>query len=169
MFRKGKPMETIEEQLEHPKETVQRYLQRVNRFYDNVYDWLQEYPDITIVKTPFERSEMGIGDYTTEKLSIFTKDDLGDDVKVDIMPGGANVIMTEGTIEIEVWRREYLAYMSIGGPTRIEPTTGIEQPIFQGIDTPGWYWINSSDDDHLYRIDKPLLLNLISQMTDHVF
>ena len=115
--------EALEVQQHCDEKRIQRYLQRVNDFYGSIYDWLQEYPDITLIKTPFEKSELEVGNYTTEKLSIKTKDNQGYQVIVDMIPGGANIIMTEGTIEIEGWRREYLAYMKKGGPKRYDPTT----------------------------------------------
>jgi hypothetical protein len=149
-------------------EKIQRYVERVNQFYQNVYDWLQEYPNVAITKTDIEMNEEGLDSYHIDKLSIAIHNGKEEEV-VDIRPGGATVIMCEGTLEIEGWLRDFVAYMWKGGPIGVESKTGRPIPAFQGINEDGWYWIDRHNVDYAKRVNKPLLLKLFSWVSSYDF
>ncbi|EDN65936.1 hypothetical protein BGP_4744 [Beggiatoa sp. PS] len=84
-------------------------------------------------------------------------------------PIGACAVLAEGMIELESWLgKEHIVYMPTGGPTFTEPS-GVERPIYRGIDEEGWYWIESSRRTKAYKMDKELLLELMTMVSDHAF
>lgn len=151
------------------EEKKQFYLQHVNQFYDHVKNWLQDKSQnnqLIVEKTPVEIYEKALGTYNTKMLSIQTPDK---DVAIDMKPIGACAVLAEGMIELESWLgKEHIVYMPSGGPMFTEPS-GSEQPIYRGITEEGWYWIESSRRTKAYKMDKELLLELMTMVSDHAF
>ncbi len=149
-----------------PDDKKDIYLQHVNYFYNNIKNWLQNEPLVVVEKPPIKIYEEDLGTYYANTLSIKTADNK---IVVDVKPIGACVVMAEGLIELESWLgKEYIVYMPTGGPTITEPS-GIERPIYHGIDAEGWYWIEDSRRTKAYKMNKALLLELITMVTDHAF
>ncbi len=138
-------------------EKIRLYVERVNQFYQNVYNWLQDYPNVAITWTDMEMNEEGLDSYHIDKLSIAIHNGTEEDV-VDIKPGGATTILCEGTLEMG-WH--FIAYMCNGGQMGVTPKTGLPKPMFQGIKEDGWYWVSGRQVDQAQLVNKPLFLKLI--------
>jgi hypothetical protein len=81
----------------------------------------------------------------------------------------ACAVLAYGMIELESGLgKELMVYMPSGGPMFTEPS-GSEQPICRGINEEGWYWIESSRRTKAYKMDKELLLELMTMVSDHAF
>lgn len=146
-----------------PKQQI--YLQRVNQLYDQIKHWLSNDTLQVVVGPPVTLQEPELGTYSANLLTIETPDG---DVAIQLKPRGANIVMAEGLIELESWLgKENLVYMPTGGPTLTTPT-GVERAIYQGIDREGWYWIEDSRRTKAYPINKTLLLELITMVSDYV-
>ena len=139
-------------------EQIRRYIDRVNQFYHQISEWLREYPNVVITKTPLEMNEEGLDDYWIDQL-IITLNHGQDENVVKIKPEGANVIMCEGLLQIGL---EFLAYMLKDSPQLwVDRQTGLPKPAYEGIDVDGWYWIESRGEGYAHFVNKPLLLKLV--------
>lgn len=152
-------------QLSTVEQKKQLYLQRVNQLYNQIKHWLSDDTLQVVEGPPVTLQESELGTYSAKVLAIETPEG---DVAIQFKPRGANIVMAEGLIELESWLgKEYLVYMRTGGPTLTTPT-GVERPIYQGIDTEGWYWIEDSRRIKAHLLNKTLLLELITMVSDYV-
>jgi hypothetical protein len=99
---------------------------------------------------------------------------------VDIYPVAASVIAAEGEIKIKGWLSQEELYFFMASPTttlkvsigkgenRIAAGTAIPRPqIYEGIEVDGWYWIDNQTKMGAHILNKTLLLELISQVSDY--
>ena len=79
-----------------------------------------------------------------------------------IKPNGASVIGGEGLIEIEglLAGKEYLLYMR---------NSKKGASLYKGINQDGWYWIEDSRRNRAHLLDKSLLLDIITLVSDYEF
>jgi len=159
------------EEYQHAEQKKQIYLTRVNQLFGNIQDWLKDEP-VTVKQQNLEIIEKFTGPYTVPSLSISTQ--AGQEL-ADIKPRGAYVILAEGLVDIEGgFGREHITYMVDGGPYSYRPlpentTQVIKKPMFKGINEDAWYWVEDSRLDRANAMDKELLRELITLVSDYEF
>jgi hypothetical protein len=79
-----------------------------------------------------------------------------------VKPNGASVIGGEGLIEIEglLAGKEYLLYMR-------KPHSKMDVSLYKGINQDGWYWIEDTRRNLAHKLDKSLLLDIITLVSDY--
>jgi hypothetical protein len=160
--------EAEEYQLAEQKKQV--YLTRVNQLFSNIKHWLKD--EARVEQQEIEVTEKFTGTYTVPSLSISTQ--AGQEL-AEIKPKGAYVILAEGLVDIEGgFGREHITYMVDGGPYSYRPlpentTQFFKKPMFKGIKEDAWYWVEDSRLDRANAIDKELLRELITLVSDYEF
>ncbi len=161
--------EAEEYQLAEQKKQV--YLNRVNQLFGHIKNWLKE-ESVAVKQQNIEIVEKFTGHYTVPSLSISTQ--AGKEL-AKIKPKGAYVILAEGLVDIEGgFGREHITYMVDGGPYSYRPlpentTQFFKKPMFKGIKEDSWYWVEDSRLDRANAIDKELLRDLITLVSDYEF
>jgi len=153
-------MSMIVEQ-QYIEENKQLYLQRVSQFYHQVKSWLSEM-NFSTSKHLFADE---LGKYEGSILTI--KDEDGE-LLARFIPVGAKNLIGEGVIEIVNWLgEEHIFYMPEEGQTIV--IAGNKIPILNGINKDGWYWIEDPHTGEAHFVDKSLLLNLVTLVSDYEF
>jgi len=138
---------------------IQLYLKRVEQLYISIQQWLTE-ANLIFESNCVEITEK-LGIYQVTQLSIKTS--TGKWLAL-IKPNGASVIGGEGIIEIEglLAGKEYLLYMR-----KPHPKMGVS--LYKGINQDGWYWIEDTRRNRAHLLDKSLLLDIITLVSDYEF
>ena len=136
---------------------IQLYLKRVEQLYISIQHWLIE-SHFIFESNCVEISEK-LGTYQVTQLSIKTP--TGKWLAL-IKPNSASVIGGEGLIEIEglLAGKEYLLYMH-------KSKKG--ESLYKGINQDGWYWIEDTRRNRAHLLDKSLLLDIITLVSDYEF
>ncbi len=140
----------------------QLYLERVNKFFNQVEDWL---PQFKIIRTDINQDNTGVN--KTPSLSIVKKDinDKEDNAVADLFPEGNSVLMGEGIIKINgPYGQESIIYMLKDGWI-IQDRFGKERQMYQGIKCDGWYWLESSYRNIVHLVDKAILMDLLKMVS----
>jgi hypothetical protein len=163
MYPREVNMNTINEQQAN-KQKIQLYLGRVNDFFSQINDWFKD--DLEVTTFPIQVGET-LGTYEAPAIDIREKGQT--ESLANITPKGANVILTEGMLEMKGWiDRAHFDYMINGGP-QVTMVPGKKLPMFKGINQDGWYWIVNPVTRTTRFADKSLLLELITLVSDHEF
>ncbi len=139
------------------KTKLQLYLKRVEQLYISIQQWLTE-ANLSFESNSVEITEK-LGTYQVTQLSIKTTTGKW---LAFIKPNGASVIGGEGLIEIEglLAGKEYLLYMR---------NSKKGASLYKGINQDGWYWIEDSRRNRAHLLDKSLLLDIITLVSDYEF
>ncbi|WP_141698900.1 hypothetical protein [Candidatus Marithrix sp. Canyon 246] len=138
---------------------IQLYLTRVEQLYRSIQQWLTD-ENLIIESHTVETTEK-LGTYKIIQLSIKTP--TGKWIAL-VKPNGASVIGGEGIIEIEglLAGKEYLLYMR-------KPHLKMDVSLYKGINQDGWYWIEDTRRNLAHKLDKSLLLDIITLVSDYEF
>jgi len=153
-------MEIEIERLENEtaRQKIHLYLKRVEQLYTDIRAWLAD-ENLKVVDTRVDILEQ-MAAYQVTGLSIQTQ---AGKVLADIKPAGASVIVAEGRIDVEGWLgTEYLLYM-----LKARPELG--KPLYKGLNQDAWYWIEDSYRNRAHCLEKSLLLELITLVSDYEF
>jgi hypothetical protein len=104
-----------------------------------------------------------------------TIDDAHGKQVAQLIPVGAWIIGAEGRVDlVGLLDKEILVYLKKGGPhlkvkESTEPSDAREwsRPLFQGVDRPGWYWIEEKRLGRARLVTKQLFLDLLAEVSDH--
>jgi hypothetical protein len=136
------------------------YLVRVNHLFDEVNTWLQNEP-LQIEPHEIEIGEELTGDYLVPVLTISSV--TPPEKLADLKPAGACIIAAEGRIDVEGWlTTEYVAYLIDGGPH----LCGGHQ-LYEAVKKDGWYWIENNSSRRAHALNKNILLQLITRVSDY--
>jgi len=142
----------------------QLYLQRVNKFYHFLTDWLAEKHLIFSTAPHVFKDELGT--YRGTKMTIYRMDKT---LLAHLIPVGAKSLVGDGVIEIVNWLgNEHIFYMQKPGQIMTMPS-GQKIPILTGVNNDGWYWIEDPRTLEAHIVDKELLLKLITLVSDYEF
>jgi hypothetical protein len=145
-------------------ENKQLYLQRVNQFYHFLKNGLAGKHLIFSITPYLFKDELG--SYRGTQMMIEKEDKL---LLAHLIPVGAKNLIGEGVIEIVNWLgNEHIFYLPKPGPTMTMPS-GKTMPILKGIHQDGWYWIEDPRTQEAHKVDKELLLKLITRVSDYEF
>ena len=142
------------------QQKVQQYIKRIEHLYTEIRTWfVEENLNLKVIDTRVEVLEQ-MAAYQITGLSVQTETGK---VLAEIKPAGASVIVAEGRIDLKGWLgTEYLLYMR-----KHRPELG--KPLYKGLDEDAWYWIEDSYRNRAHRLDKTLLLELITLVSDYEF
>jgi len=150
------------------------YISRLNALYSDVEKWI-EGTDVKASRGQTELREEIPGSYEAPTLAL--QDGQGDKV-ADLLPVGAWIIGAEGRVDlVGVLDRNSLVFLRQGGPhrkTKVRVVGSREaeeewsRPLFQGVDRPGWYWIEDKRLGRARLVTKQLFLDLLAEVSDHV-
>jgi hypothetical protein len=155
---------------EYARDQIQTYWERVGKLLDLIKPWLLE-ERLEVVEESVDVIE-SLGRYRVTQLLIKTSEGA---TLANFQPLGALVLVGEGVVQIDGWLgRETLIYMikdalQLTKPSRTDNTKLITYPMYKGIEVNGWYWIEDSRRNSARFLDKPLLLNLITLVSDYEF
>ncbi|MDM8557939.1 hypothetical protein [Candidatus Parabeggiatoa sp. HSG14] len=142
---------------ESPKQDVeakkQIYLQRVNKLYADVKNWLQDEPfvleegNVDVIET--------LGEYQAPRWFIKTQEGK---LLAEFKPTGASVLLAEGAIDVKGWLdKEYVLYMLESDPQ-----------TYYKIEQDGWYWQEQRlDVEPHFLNNKATLLQLLTWVSDY--
>lgn len=147
------------------------YVNAVKRLFAEIKSWLKESP-LIVREEETEINEERVGTYKVEMLSI--QDQKNREI-AKMRPIGAWIIAAKGRIDIEgPIDSEVLIYLENGAPvmrttinsdgTILETTS---RSLFRGVEKPGWYWVEDKIRGRASLLDKNLLLELLSEVSDH--
>jgi hypothetical protein len=140
------------------RQQIFKYVERIEQLYIKIRNWLGE-TNLIIIETPIYILEQ-IADYKVTGLLIKTA---SGKTLAEIKPAAASVIIAEGKIDVVGWLgTEYLLYM-----LKHRPELGTA--LYKGINQDDWYWIEDSYRNRAHRIEKNLLLELITLVSDYEF
>ncbi|MBF0537703.1 MAG: hypothetical protein HQL03_05545 [Nitrospirae bacterium] len=153
--------------LSEKKKTV--FIKELKKMYLEISYFLEN-TDFTTKEDTIDITEEGLGTYKVPALTISDKN--GE--VVSIVPIGACIIAAQGRADIvgEFGNEAFLLFTDKGGPvikTRKKVGDKYEthkKAIFKGVDEPGWYWLESTVRSRAQKLNKELLLDLISIVND---
>jgi len=142
----------------------QGYLEKVERFYRQVQDWIHNDFDFALTENcPILDT---IGTYPVEVLSIRRKN-TPEPTLADLFPQGIAVFMGEGLIELKgIFGTEWIIYMLKDGII-IGNEYDKVMHIYKGIEKDGWYWLEESEETKPHLMNKALFFNLLSLVSDY--
>lgn len=150
--------ERLENEGNRPK--IQQYAKRVEQLYTDIRAWItKENLNLQIMDTRVLVLEQ-MATYKIQGILVQNKEGK---ILAEIIPAGASVIVAEGRIDIKGWLgTEYLLYMP-----KHRPELG--KPFYKGVNEDGWYWIEDSYRNRAHRLEKHLLRELITLVSDYEF
>jgi len=142
------------------------YLEKVERFYQKVQDWIGDTFDFAITKNNSILDT--IGTYPVKVLSIRRKNTPeSDETLAGLFPQGTAVFMGEGLIELKgTFGTEWIIYMLKEG-IMISNESDKVSHLYKGIDEDGWYWLEESEETKPHLMNKTLFFNLLSLVSDY--
>ncbi len=155
---------TTTEIKQTPQEKQQLYLKRINQFFAQIKHWLPN--DFETIPTENYQVEDETGKYQIPSLSIVKKDISEPKNKVvDLFPKGTSVLIGEGFIEVHgVYGEESFIYMLKDGWI-IQDRFGKIRPMYKGVKTDGWYWLESYHRNQASLVDKEVLMDVLKMVT----
>jgi len=158
------------ETIEHlTNEKIQeRYVKRVKAFLKQLEKWLPNelemfypIPNRTVTDTT--------GTYQVGMASIHKKG-VPDNFVVDIFPMGATTLLGEGILEISgVLGKEKIIYFCQKTLPKVEYKPGMFRSIYRGVDSDGWYWLESSMSNRAILVAHKQLFDLIRMVSFYEF
>lgn len=151
------------------KEIRQLYSQRIRAFLTQVEKWLPEELGMFQSTPNFAVTDI-TGTYPIEMATLYKKDvPAPDNVVADIIPLGIITPLGGGMLEIcGAFDEERLYYFRENTVPLLEDEPGMFYPIFFGVESDGWYWLDSSMNKPAVLITDKLLFNLIDMVNNCV-
>jgi len=154
----------IEERQQDAKSKQQIYLQRANQLYSNIRIWLQDEP--LILENGNMAVQSALGHYQAVRLSMKTENG---ETLANLFSKGTSVLLGEGLIEMEgAVGTESIIYMLKDGLI-ITDRYGKDRLMYKGINEDGWYWIEDSYRNKAHLMNKILIKELITLVSDYEF
>jgi hypothetical protein len=143
----------------HAREQIGTYLERVVKLLALIKLWLRE--ERLEVSNSQDVVVENLGTYQIPLLTVTTSTR---EQLAQIKPVSASVIVGDGLIEIQGWLpgKEYLVYLR-------KPDPALGKALYKGIFQEGWYWIEDNRRNRAHLLDKPLLLDIITLVSDYEF
>lgn len=144
----------VEESTKQDAEAKKQiYLQRVNQFYADLKNWLQD--EAFILEEDHVDVIEALGEYQAPRCSVKTQEG---ELLAEFKPTGASVLLAEGAIDVKGWLdKEYVLYM-----LKNDPQT------YYKIEEDGWYWQEQRlDVEPHFLNNKTTLLQLITWVSDY--
>ena len=155
--------------LQH-SENVGWYIAALKELYAHIRNWLEDTP-ITVQETINDISEENIGTYKAPGLRLMNELDRP---IVTIAPVGTQIVGASGRADfIGPMDRENIFFFKQGGPSM---TVGVQapgenktrvSPLYRGITTTGWYWIDDRRRAEAHPLNETLFLDLIARVSDY--
>jgi len=140
------------------RQQIFKYIERIEQLYTEIRTSLTE-KNLVVIETRVSILEQ-IADYKVTGLLIQTQ---AGKTLAEIKPAAASIIVAEGRIDVVGWLgTEYLLYM-------LKPRPELGTPLYKGITQDAWYWIEDSYRNRAHRLEKDLLLELITLVSDYEF
>lgn len=148
---------------------VHIYRDRVYHLYSNIEGWLKG-TSLKTKRLSFDVMENVYGSYKIDCLDISRAD--GTTVAT-LEPIGASVIGGEGRVDLVGSRdRQSIMYFGAEGP-HIQVAIGaapasrrVSHPLFKGVTTAGWYWIEDVRLGRARQLDEALFKDLLRGVAD---
>jgi hypothetical protein len=167
-YDKSNMIETIEHLTN--EEIQERYVKRIKTFFSQIKEWL---PDELEMNDPIPNRDITdtTGTYQTGMVSIYKKGvPEPDNFVADIIPLGATTLLGEGILEIfGAWGEEKLIYFCRDTLPQVEYKPGKFRPIYRGVDSDGWYWLESSMSNRAIFVAREQLFDLIRMVSFYEF
>jgi len=151
---------------------LEKFLKNIGELYDNISSWLSPY-GLNTLSEKIKITEEASGTYNANKLTIL---DEKKETVASIMPVGAWVIGANGRLDlIGKYDKVIIVNLEKGGPAlSTTVTVGDHQEastrqFYKGIEKTGWYWIEDRRRGKAHLLDKDLLLELLSEVSDYEF
>lgn len=152
-------------------ENVRNYLQRVDRLYADVRDWMTALePDAQFSETTVELDEMATGPYEAKCLEIARSGKPA----LRLVPRGRYMLGAEGMVEAYgLLGREILVWVRAGAPAlgfRFSSANGegpeevYGDPMFPGV-AEGWAW-NDEEGGELLHLDPTVFGRILKSIGD---
>lgn len=153
-----------------PFHMIRIYHHRVLKLYDEVDEWLRNTP----LRTSRRSHEVTENIYGSYEISLLEIRDPNGNLIATLEPMGLSVIGAEGRVEI-IGRvdRQGIVYFPAGGPQIIfrvgvgPSATPVSRPVFKGVTTEGWYWLESARLSRARPLDEALFKDLLRGVTDY--
>jgi len=148
----------------------QRYIKRVKTFLIQVKKWLPDELEISHF-APNHTVTDTTGTYRVDMATIYK---MGvaepNNFIADILPIGATTLLGEGILKISGdYGEEKLIYFCRDTLPQVEYKPGIARPIYRGVDSDGWYWLESSMSNRAIFIAREQLFDLIRLVSYYEF
>ncbi len=149
----------------------QKYIAWLKELHDEVKKWIKK-EKLVAQEKDVEINEEIPGRYQAPSLSI--QDKSGKEI-AELRPVGAWIIGAEGRVDV-IGRLDqiHLVYLEPPGPGisvvvsddggKIERNSRI---LFQGVENPGWYWIEDKPRGKAHLINGELFMDLLSEVSDY--
>lgn len=151
-------------------ENVGWYIAALEELYAQIRNWVEDTP-VTIQETINEISEETIGKYEAPGLRLMNELDRP---IATIAPVGTRIVGASGRADfIGPMDRENLYFFKAGGPLMpagVQPPGGNKarvSPLYRGIKTTGWYWIDDRRRAEAHPLNETLFLDLIVRVSDY--
>jgi len=160
------------ETIEHltNEEIQERYVKRIKAFFTQIEEWL---PDELEINDPVSNRTITdtTGTYQIGMASIYKKGvPEPDNYVAAIFPMGATTLLGEGILEISgALGEEKLIYFCRDTLPQVEDKLGKFRPIYRGVDSDGWYWLESSMSNRAIFVAREQLFDLIRMVSFYEF
>jgi len=152
------------------KKKIEGYISSINQLYEQVDGFLGD-TELKTSRTEVEINEKRSGKYKAQALVISDK---GNNIIAELKPIAAWVIAAKGRIDlVGKFSSEILVLLDKGGPvftTKImvgDHMEKREKKLLKGVEKDGWYWLEDRKGKNAQLLDKELLDELISMVSDY--
>ncbi|OQW92264.1 MAG: hypothetical protein BWK78_02210 [Thiotrichaceae bacterium IS1] len=151
-------------------EKQQIYLDRVGQFFAQVNNWIpSEFNRIETTQWVTDNT----GKYEVPVLSMSIPQpptpEIDDGAIADLLPEGTSVLMGEGLIKMKgMFGEEWIMYL-LKESVKIRDRFGRERPMFKGIRTDGWYWIEDTHRNRAHLMNREIFLELVTFVSEYEF
>ncbi len=145
------------------------FLTHVNSLFAEIETWLRA-AGLKILKTDIEINEEDYGSYHAPKITVLSP--AGTEL-AEITPVGASILGANGRVDMQGFADKIILLdMDAGGPIRNntgsagKPET-TARPLFRGIDSAGWYWIENRISNKAHKLNSELFFDLLTEVADY--
>jgi hypothetical protein len=148
---------------------VEFFIDAVNSLFTEIQSWLAQ-TNLEGMQEETEISEEASGTYALKKMAL---EDKGKKKIAEFLPIGAFVIGGDGRVDM-VGRIDKAILVHLGKDasmkTQMMDGDSIETttvPFFEGVERPGWYWIENGKRGKANFFNRELFIELLREVSDY--
>ena len=150
---------------------IAEYIQAVQALNAQVQRWLSDLDELHCITRSFHIDET-TGSYEAPGLAILGP---GDTPIAEMAPVGMNIVAAKGRVDLAGEEdRAPLLWLEPPSPvlTSEIDAGGLgasnSRPLFEGVDSEGWYWIENRLARRAHLLDRDLFRDLLLGVSGHV-
>lgn len=150
---------------------IPAYIQAVEALNAQVRRWVSDLDELYCLTRSFHIDET-TGSYEAPGLDIFGP---GDTPIAEMAPVGMNIVAAKGRVDLAGEEdRAPLLWLEPSGPVLTSEIAAgssgasSSRPLFEGVDSEGWYWIENRLARRAHLLDRDLFRDLLLGVSGHV-